>query len=78
MDVVCALCFWVAMVSTCLYVPNHFFLGLDSFGHCQGTCGATVSATLVAGVSLVSIPQAGDWASDSTAARYYFLCIHHY
>ena len=34
--------------------------------------GAVASAALVAGVSLVSILQAGDWARVSTLARYYF------
>ena len=38
--------------------------------------GAVASSALVAGVSLVSILQAGDWASVSTPARYYFSpCI---
>ena len=34
--------------------------------------GAAASAALVAGVSLVSILQAGDWARVSTLARHYF------
>ena len=34
--------------------------------------GAATSATLVAGVSLVSILQTGDWARLSTQARQYF------
>ena len=34
--------------------------------------GATASAALVAGVSLVTILQAGDWARVSTLARHYF------
>ena len=34
--------------------------------------GATSSAALVAGVSLVSILQVGDWAKVSTLARLYF------
>ena len=34
--------------------------------------GAVVSAALVAGVSLVSMLQAGDWAIVSTPARHYF------
>ena len=34
--------------------------------------GAAASAALVAGVSLVSILQAGDWARVSTLARCYF------
>ena len=34
--------------------------------------GATASAALVAGVSLVSILQAGDWTRVSTPARHYF------
>ena len=34
--------------------------------------GAAAPAVLVAGVSLMSILQAGDWARDSTPARYYF------
>ena len=33
--------------------------------------GAAAFAALVAGVSLVSILQAGDWASVSTLARHY-------
>ena len=33
---------------------------------------AAVSVDLVAGVSLVSILQAGDWVRVSTAARHYF------
>ena len=33
---------------------------------------AVTSATLVAGVSLVSILLAGDWARVSTSARHYF------
>ena len=33
---------------------------------------ATASAALVAGVSLVSIQQAGDWARVTTLARHYF------
>ena len=32
-----------------------------------------VSAAFVAGVSLKSILEAGDWASVSTLARHYFL-----
>ena len=34
--------------------------------------GATASAAFVAGASLVSILQAGDWARVSTPARHYF------
>ena len=34
--------------------------------------GAAVSAALAAGVSLVSILQAGDWARVSSLARHYF------
>ena len=34
--------------------------------------GAAASAALAAGVSLVSILQAGDWAKVSTPARHYF------
>ena len=34
--------------------------------------GAAASVALVAGVSLVSILQAGDWARVSTPARHYF------
>ena len=34
--------------------------------------GAPASAALVAGVSLVSILQAGDWARVSTLASHYF------
>ena len=34
--------------------------------------GVAASAALAAGVSLVSILQAGDWARVSTPARYYF------
>ena len=38
--------------------------------------GATTSAILVASVSLISIPKAGDWASISTLVRHYFsTCI---
>ena len=35
-------------------------------------CGAAASATLAAGVSLVSILQAGNWARVSTTGRHYF------
>ena len=34
--------------------------------------GAAASAALVAGISVVSILQAGDWAKVSTQARHYF------
>ena len=34
--------------------------------------GAAASAALVAGVSLVSILQEGDWVRVSTPARHYF------
>ena len=34
--------------------------------------GAAASAALMAGVFLVSILQAGDWARVSTQARHYF------
>ena len=34
--------------------------------------GATMSAALVAGISLVSILQSGDWGRGSAAARHYF------
>ena len=34
--------------------------------------GTAASGALVAGVSLVSIQQAGDWARISTLARYYY------
>ena len=34
--------------------------------------GTAASAALVAGVSLVSILHAGDWAKVSTPARHYF------
>ena len=34
--------------------------------------GTAASAALAAGVSLVSILQAGDWARVSTPARHYF------
>ena len=35
-------------------------------------CGIAASAALIAGVSLVTILQAGDWARVSTPARHYF------
>ena len=35
--------------------------------------GVAVSAALAAGVSLVTILQAADWARVSTPARHYFL-----
>ena len=35
-------------------------------------CSVMVSSALVAGVSLVSILQAGDWARVSNPARHYF------
>ena len=34
--------------------------------------GALVSAAFAAGISMVSILQAGDWARVSTPAKYYF------
>ena len=37
--------------------------------------GAVTSAALVAGISLVSILQVGDWARVSTPARHYFSPI---
>ena len=40
--------------------------------------GAAASAALAAGVSLVSILQAGDWARVSTLARHYFSTLHYY
>ena len=36
---------------------------------------AAVSVALVAGVSLVTIRQTGDWASLSTLTRHFFQCI---
>ena len=40
--------------------------------------GAAASAALVAGVSLVSILQAGDWASVSTLPRHCFFPFYYY
>ena len=42
---------------------------------CEYCLGAVACAVLVAGASLVSILQVGDWAIVSTQARPYFLCI---
>ena len=48
-------------------------LGIAKACMCPSTLhGAVVSVALAAGVSLVSIPQAGDWARVSTPARQYF------
>ena len=48
-------------------------LGITKGHMSPGTlCGAVMSAALVTGVSLVSILQAGDWASVSTPTRYSF------
>ena len=40
--------------------------------------GVAASAALAAGVSLVSILQAGDWTRVSTPARHYLLYLHYY
>ena len=40
--------------------------------------GVAASAALAAGVSLVTILQAGDWTRDSMPARHYFLYLHYY
>ena len=56
---------------------NSFFFGkgLDiAKAHVchDALCGAKRPTALMAGVSLVSILQAGDWARVSTPARHYF------
>ena len=40
--------------------------------------GVAASAALAAGVSLVTILQAGDWTRVSTPARALFLYLHYY
>ena len=40
--------------------------------------GSVASVSLVSGVSLVSIPQADDWARVSVPAKDYFLNIYIY
>ena len=63
----CTPCFGVSIGSTCLYMLKLFLPGFEKFWVLQrhmspGTLnGALVSPTLVAGVSLLSILQAGDW-----------------
>ena len=59
---------------------NKFFMGKENFMYCKATCdvsvgplcGAALYEAFVAWVSLVSIFQAGAWASLSTPARHYF------
>ena len=47
--------------------------------HVSGfSLGVAASAALVAGVSLVTILQAGDWTRVSTPARTLFLYLHYY
>ena len=74
MDPGCRVYFWVTIGSTCQCVLKWFFLW-------QGKCymyvlsthwGGATSAVLVAGVSLLSILQAGDWARVSTPGRHDF------
>ena len=69
--------FGVKISSIHLYVLN-FFLGNWGFRYCKGTyvsgysLGAAVSASFVAGYSLMSILQAGDWARFPTPVRHHF------
>ena len=77
MDLMCTFCFWVIVGSTCLSVLKPLLLRLRRFWvlprHMSpgALCGAAVSTAFAAGVSLVSILQACDWARVSTLARYY-------
>ena len=70
--------FGVTIGSTCQYVLKLFLLGYVKFLVLQrhmslGTFrGAVVSAAYAAGISLVSILQAGNWARVSTPARHCF------
>ena len=56
---------------------NNFFLGKESFQvllmYICTIQDAAASAALVAGVPLVSIMHAGDWAIVFTPARHYFF-----
>ena len=77
MNLLCPLCFGVAIGSTCC--KHDFFFGKESFRYCKGTNvseysfkGAMMSAPFAGGISLVSILQAGDWARDFTPSGHYF------
>ena len=56
---------------------DNYFLGKEGFKYDYDTClqGATASAALVTGVSLVSTLLPDDWARVSTPARHYFQHI---
>ena len=71
--------FWVTIGSTGLSVLKPFLswvrkvLGVDKALMSPGSVWeAAASTAIVAGVSLVSILQAGGWARVSTPARHYF------
>ena len=70
--------FWETIGSIGLSVLKPFLLGYGKFlvllKHMSPgyLWGVAASAALAAGVSLVSILQAGDWARVSTPARHYF------
>ena len=71
--------FWVTIGGTGLSVLKAFLLGYRNFFvllkcicHWALSGGTAASVALAAGVSLVTILQAGDWAKVSMPARHYF------
>ena len=64
-------------MDTCLYVPKPFLVKfgklwvLPRHGCLLVPNGAAVSVALAAGISLVSILEAGDWDRVSMPARHY-------
>ena len=71
-DLVCSFCFGVTVGSMCQYVLKQVLQRHMSPGTLQGDMAL---ADFAAGVSMVFILQAGDWARVSTLARHFFQHI---
>ena len=78
MDLMCTLCFWgnnMQHIPVCVKVI--YWWGPKVSGIAKAMSpgimyGAVVSSAFAAGVSLVSLLQAGEWARVFTLARHYF------
>ena len=81
MDLWCLLSFWVTIDSTCWYVTKQFLQGKGkvlSIAKSHMSLGTVWGgAALVAGISLASILQVGDWARVSIPAKNQFFHGYH-
>ena len=73
MDLTCPQYLLVIIGNICQFVPTaSWVVKVSSIAKVHMSPGMWHFAVLVAGVSLVSILQASDWARDSTSSRHYF------